>query len=293
VSVGVLAVVAAICGAGAFVLRDGGGDGGLAAVPAGAGSAGASPTPWTAHTLETIRAGAGTTRAAGAASAAGTTPATSPAATPPATPPARPAAGTGVAPSDRAAGVATTTVVAAGTSRLVVVPGRARAPGAAPSMRVRIEVEDGIGADPAAFAAFVMDTLNDPRGWGHGGALSFARTDGPADIRVILASPATTAVLCGRVSSPAPSSQPAGSGTTSCGGGDRAVLTMYRWLNGIPDYGRDRTTYRHYLVNHEAGHVLGHANAYCTPGHLAPVMVQQNDGLHGCRPNAWPFPLAS
>ena len=43
--------------------------------------------------------------------------------------------------------------------------------------------------DGPAFAATVMATLNDPRGWGADGSLSFARTDGDAELRVILASP--------------------------------------------------------------------------------------------------------
>ncbi|HEY6798430.1 MAG TPA: DUF3152 domain-containing protein [Kineosporiaceae bacterium] len=301
VSVGVLAVVAAICGAGAFVLRSGGGDGGLAAVSSSPGAAGVAPTPWTARTLQPADApsGNGTTYPPVSPTVAVSSPTVavssptvavvSPTAATPAGPGGATAAGAdGVAATDRAAGIATTAVATAGSGHLLVVPGRVPAPGAAPSMRVGIEVEGGIGADGAAFAAFVMATLNDARGWGHGGTLSFARTDGPADFRVILASPATTAVLCG-----AGASGRLPAGTTSCGGGDRAVLTMDRWMNAIPDYGGDRTTYRRYLINHEVGHVLGHTNAYCTPGHLAPVMVQQNEGLHGCLPNAWPFPLAA
>jgi hypothetical protein len=64
---------------------------------------------------------------------------------------------------------------------------------------------------------------------------------------------------------------------------------MSRWLDGVPDF-PDRTMYRQYALNHEVGHVLGHANGFCDPGHLAPVMVQVTRGLQGCLPNAWPFP---
>jgi hypothetical protein len=188
----------------------------------------------------------------------------------------------GVPETDRRAGIATSRLVQRGTGRLLVVPGTAPAPsGAAPRQTVRVEVEEGIGADGTAFADFVMDTLNDPRSWGHGDTMSFARTDGAATFRVILASPDTSARLC----APAQTR-----GTLSCGGGDKAVITMYRWMNGVPDYGTDLTGYRHYVVNHEVGHVLGHAHAYCDPGHIAPVMVQQTKGLHGCLPNSWPFP---
>jgi len=307
VSVGVLVVVAAICGAGAFVLRDGGGDAGLAAVSEATESAApsSSPTPWTTTRLDGAGVDEGaatdptsgppaddvaapgdggvTTDAGGAAAAAADALGAAAAAGPDPTPEVAPTPGpvAGVAPTDRAAGVATRDLAQTGSGRLLVVPGQVSAPRNAPIMRVRVEVEEGIGADGPAFAAFVMDTLNDDRSWGRGGALTFARTDGPADIRVILASPATSARLC----APAQTR-----GTMSCGGGDKAVLTMFRWMNGIPDYGTDRTAYRHYLVNHEVGHVLGHSHTYCDPGHLAPVMVQQTNGLHGCLPNAWPFP---
>ncbi|MDQ1288021.1 MAG: hypothetical protein QG622_1586 [Actinomycetota bacterium] len=151
-------------------------------------------------------------------------------------------------------------------------------------MTVRIEIEEGIGADGPAFANFVMATLNDQRSWGRGGKLSFARTDGDPDFRVILASPKTSASVCLPVRT---------GGTLSCGGPGKAVITMFRYLNGIPDYQGDRTGYRHYVINHEVGHVLGHGHAYCDPGHTAPVMFQQTKGLRGCLPNPWPFPATS
>jgi len=316
VSVGVLAVVAAICGAGAYALRDSGGDGSLAAVSSGADTAQQDgATPWTTSTLTAAPGegsdgggtdpsdaasgpsasgpaaddvtsaddggvptadGAGVPGVDGALTGAGAGAVASAAGTP-----AADDVAADIAPVDRDAGIATRNLVQVGSGRLLVVPGQVPAPRNAPSMRVRVEIEEGIGADGPAFASFVLATLNDDRSWGHGGALTFSRTDGPADVRVVLASPQTSARLC----APALTR-----GTMSCGGGDKAVLTMFRWLNGIPDYGTDRTAYRHYLVNHEVGHVLGHSHAYCTPGHLAPVMVQQTKGLHGCLPNAWPFP---
>lgn len=293
VSAGVLAVLIAIFVAGALVI-----DGGDDSREAAASGPDPAATPWTVSTLEPLPEEGEPSPPAGppapvtpAPSGSAVTPAPSGSGVDdegPASPPASPAAGvaggaTEVLAVDRRAGLATTTVTQRGSGTLTVVPGSVPAPGAAPRMRVRVEVEGGIGADGPAFAAFVMDTLNDPRSWGHGGALSFARTDGDADIRVVLASPDTSAALC------APNRT---GGTLSCGVGDRAIITMYRWLNGIPDYGDDRTGYRHYVVNHEVGHVLGHGHAYCDPGHLAPVMVQQTKGLHGCLANPWPFPVS-
>ncbi len=43
------------------------------------------------------------------------------------------------------------------------------------------------------------------------------------------------------------------------------------------------------VVNHETGHWLGKGHARCPgKGRLAPVMMQQSKGTHGCRFNPWP-----
>lgn len=183
---------------------------------------------------------------------------------------------------DALAGVLEEDVPQVGTGELVVVPGSTPAPGAGPVRTVRVEVEDGVPVDPSVFAEFVLDTLNDPRGWGHGDAMTFARTDGEAEIVVVLASPDTSAEMCRPLRT---------DGQLSCRVGPRAILTHYRWVQAHPDYGTDRTGYRRYLVNHEVGHVLGHGHEACPgPGVLAPVMQQQSKGLVGCLPNSWPHP---
>ncbi len=188
----------------------------------------------------------------------------------------------GLTAADRGAGLLSDRIPDRGTGRLVVVPGSVAAPGSGTLKRVKVEVEGGLDVDASAFAGFVMDTLNDPRSWGHGGRMTFARTTGSADITVVLASPRTSITLCAPLQT---------MGTLSCGVGSTAVLTLYRWVKAVPDYGSDRTGYRHYLVNHEVGHTLGHGHLQCAGrGAVAPVMMQQTKGLQGCLPNPWPYP---
>nr|WP_179756954.1 DUF3152 domain-containing protein [Kineococcus aurantiacus] len=173
-----------------------------------------------------------------------------------------------------------------GGGALVVVPGSSPAPPSARVRTVRVEVErdllDAGLLDATAFADFALGVLNDPRSWGAGGTTSFARTDGEAQVRLVLATPDTSAALCRPLRT---------MGTLSCRSGDAAVLTWYRWVEAIPDYGEDRTGYRQYVVNHEIGHVLGHGHEPNPgPGRLAPVMAQQTKGLRGALPNPWPNP---
>lgn len=192
-----------------------------------------------------------------------------------------PAPTTSAAPSpDAAAGVLSGDVPPVGTGATHVVPGSVPAPGSGRVRTVRVEVEGGLPVDGVAFAGFVLDTLNDPRGWGADGSMSFARTDGGAEITVVLASPETSARMCRPLDT---------GGTLSCRNGPRAILTLHRWVLAHPDYGDDRTGYRHYLVNHEVGHFLGHGHVPCPgAGVPAPVMMQQTKGLLGCAPNPWP-----
>jgi hypothetical protein len=186
--------------------------------------------------------------------------------------------------ADRTAGVLRPVVPLRGTGELKVVPGSGpvQGRGSVKRVRVRVEVEGGLPVDGAAFAVFVVATLNDPRSWGHEGRMTFTRTAGAYDLRVVLASPETSTRLCAPLQT---------KGTLSCAQGRTAVLTHYRWVKAIPDYGTDRNGYRRYLINHEVGHTLGHGHLMCPgPGRLAPVMMQQTKGLKDCRPNSWPFP---
>lgn len=183
---------------------------------------------------------------------------------------------------DQLAGVLSREVAQRGQGTLQMVPGSQAALGEGPVRTVSVEVEEGLAVDLARFAEFVMTTLNDPRGWTQGQEMSFARTDGPADVQVVLASPDTSAELCRPLVT---------RGTLSCRVGPRAIITHFRWVNGVEDYAGDYTRYRQYVVNHEVGHVLGHGHVPCPgEGEPAPLMMQQTLGLQGCLPNAWPQP---
>ncbi|GAA2719399.1 hypothetical protein CAE01nite_07570 [Cellulomonas aerilata] len=186
-----------------------------------------------------------------------------------------------LSPTDRADGLLSVEVLESGSGVLDVVPGSSPAPGTAPVTSVRVEVEQGLAVDGAAFAGVVMATLNDPRGWGAQGAVTFARTDGPADVRVVLASPATVDAMC----APLPTA-----GQVSCGRDGHAVLNLRRWVEATGEFA-DRHLYRQYLVNHEVGHLLGHTHEECPgAGQPAPIMQQQSYRVAPCTPNGWPFP---
>ncbi|MFD8637386.1 DUF3152 domain-containing protein [Streptomyces sp. NPDC059656] len=173
------------------------------------------------------------------------------------------------------------------------VPGVAKAPGKGKVVRYRVDVEQGLGLDPALFAEAVHRTLNDDRSWGHGGAMTFERVPGgEADFVITLASPGTTGKWCAK----------SGLDTTidnvSCDSAstERVMINAFRWAQGSATYGPEQMlSYRQMLINHEVGHRLGHGHVSCkTPGSLAPIMQQQTksldiDGIQ-CKPNPWVFP---
>ncbi|MEE4546278.1 DUF3152 domain-containing protein [Streptomyces sp. V4-01] len=176
----------------------------------------------------------------------------------------------------------------------VTVPGHQAAPGRGKVMRVRVDVEKGLPLDPLLFSDTVFKTLNDPRSWGHGGAMTFERVStGPADVVVTLASPGTTARWCAK------SGLDTSVENVSCDSAStpRTMINAYRWAQGAATYGpRLMHAYRQMLINHEVGHRLGHDHVGCPKaGAPAPVMMQQTkflslDGGPTCKPNAWPFP---
>ncbi|MGQ0842922.1 MAG: DUF3152 domain-containing protein [Sporichthyaceae bacterium] len=170
------------------------------------------------------------------------------------------------------------------TGRYLVARGTDAAPtGKGRIVRYLVEVEEGLRANPALFAAEVHRILNDERSWGRGGqVLRFVRVDsGAVRFRVSLSSPTLTDRQCHPLRT---------FGRVSCFNGRRSVINNARWQHGSWTYGKDVARYREYLINHEVGHALGRRHVGCTtPGAPAPVMVQQTKSLEGCTANAWPY----
>jgi hypothetical protein len=176
------------------------------------------------------------------------------------------------------------TAASAQAGRLVVVPGKSTRSGRGPLRRYYVEVEAGIRIDRRWFARRVHQILADRRSWGGTRRVSFRRVglNRTAHFRVTLATPSTTNRLCYPYIT---------GGIYSCANGGRAVLNLMRWRRGADAYRRNLRGYRIYLVNHEVGHLLGHAHRYCpAAGARAPVMMQQTKGVGSCRANPWPLP---
>ncbi|MEV5545841.1 DUF3152 domain-containing protein [Streptomyces sp. NPDC052309] len=148
----------------------------------------------------------------------------------------------------------------------------------------RVEVEDGIGISPDEVAAEVEDILADPRGWTADGKVGFRRVSGDAsDFRVRLATAGTVDRICGEYGLDT-------GGEVNCNVGQNVMVNLKRWLLATQYYADDVPSYRALIINHEVGHFLGHGHETCPgTGRLAPVMMQQIKGLHGCKVNVWPY----
>ena len=177
-----------------------------------------------------------------------------------------------------------------GSGTFRVLAGSTPTIGSGTPKRYTVEIENGVtGVDTDAFAKQVTAVLDDPRSWTAQSGVALERVDsGPVDFHVTLTSSMTVRTLCGyelRIE-------------TSCWAPDQArvVLNVARWVRGDVAYVSDLDSYHVYMINHEAGHALGHSHAHrCLPSGVAPVMMQQTITLKAangqlCQANPWPFP---
>jgi len=138
-----------------------------------------------------------------------------------------------------------------------------------------------VHANLAVFKRLAQQTYDDPRGW-RGAGVAFRRVRSGGAFRLVLSEASSVPTF----------GYPCDS-TWSCRVGNFVIINQNRWLGASPMWnsiGRSLRDYRHMVVNHETGHWLGHRHRYCSgPGRLAPVMMQQSKGLHGCRANPWPL----
>ncbi|UUN25298.1 DUF3152 domain-containing protein [Streptomyces sp. FIT100] len=153
-------------------------------------------------------------------------------------------------------------------------------------IRYAVEVETGLDISPTQAADEIADILAAPRGWTRNPAHSFQLVSAgqPHDLTVRIATPGTADALCWA------GIQQDTQGEYNCEVPGGVVVNLKRWVKGSPTFDGPIHDYRALIINHEMGHFLGHTHTTCAgPGHLAPVMMQQIKGLHGCIANAWPY----
>lgn len=209
---------------------------------------------------------------------------------------------------DIAAGLLSLEIPYEGEGTFSVVEGSTEPDSNGPPVRwVSIEIEDGLDVDARVFSDFVMTYLNDSRGWGANDRLQYARTDGVADIRIVLASPVTATLLCpdshavapdrtvfedepdtGPSVTPTPGITPTPQ-ESSCAARSVMTISIYDWAAGLPNFVDERSASRVYQLMHSLGHLMGREEEECT-GDQAPVMADQTSLPDDCAINPWPYP---
>ncbi|MER0446666.1 DUF3152 domain-containing protein [Streptomyces sp. Edi4] len=152
-----------------------------------------------------------------------------------------------------------------------------------PLRRYQVQVEDGADVSAAQAALDIQTILSDPRSWAAHGKGRFQLVSSGADVVIKIATPKTTDKLCAAVGDTG--------GELNCEVTGGVVVNLKRWVTGSPQYDGPPAEYRHLIINHEIGHLIGyHQHMACPgPGKTAPVMMQQIKGLNGCKSNAWPY----
>ncbi len=168
-----------------------------------------------------------------------------------------------------------------GAGTFTVAAGGSAGAGVAPFLTYTVEVEDGSGLEADEVAAFVDATLANPRSWIGNGTRGFQRVPTDGDFRIIIATAATVDRLCAPLRT---------NGIFSCGRNNTVAINLMRWHTATSFWPAGIVEYRHYVVNHEVGHIIGQPHRSCPgAGQTAPVMQQQTKTLDGCSANGWPY----
>ncbi|GIG55350.1 hypothetical protein Dac01nite_21020 [Demequina activiva] len=205
--------------------------------------------------------------------------------------------------ADRLAGLTSLAVPEEGEGTFTVGSTDGEPSGDAASVKwVRVEYEDGLEMNGRALSQFVLAVLNDHRGWGARGRYEFVPTSGAPDMRIVVASPTTTAATClnphapasigaavDEETTPTPTPEPSPSEAITCADRGLIMISHYDWAAGLDAYGEDRTGSRAFQVNHGVGHLLGDEDGVCASGR-ALIMTDQRDLAEECEPNPWPWP---
>ncbi|MFE6692027.1 DUF3152 domain-containing protein [Streptomyces sp. NPDC057743] len=152
-----------------------------------------------------------------------------------------------------------------------------------PLRRYEVQVEDGVNVSAEQAALEVQTILSDPRSWAAHGKGRFQLVSSGGDVVIKIATPKTTDKLCAAVGDTG--------GELNCEVTGGVIVNLKRWVTGSPQYDGPPAEYRHLIINHETGHMIGYQQHTACPGSgkPAPVMMQQIKGLNGCKSNAWPY----
>ena len=143
-------------------------------------------------------------------------------------------------------------------------------------IRFRILVEAGLGHLKDGFVGGVGEILGDGQGWARGG-IRFEHVANQHEFTILLAKPRSVDLLCRPLRT---------GGILSCAARGNAIINADRWLLGARTWPDDISGYRHYLIKHEVGHILGLGHTKCpSKGALAPIMLPQTKSLEGCTAN--------
>jgi hypothetical protein len=175
------------------------------------------------------------------------------------------------------------TSASAGPAPAAAAEPSAAAPPARATVTYEVAVRGEVSVDVEDFASQVARFLSDPLGWPAVG-VAFERVDADAMVTIWLSE-----------DSQVPSFSSICSTGLSCSIGRDVIINEKRWVESAPPGVMDDVPveqYRMMVVNHEVGHWLGHHNhtSCAGPGELAPLMMQQSKGLHGCVFNPYPLP---